>query len=787
MSSENHDTPDICGEPDAETAMHELKRARAAVVCERHQEAELLLAGLRRATDRTVAARANMLSARLWHRSNPDEAAEMLNNVAAIQYDNVDGLTASLLLELARTWSTIGRPRQAIAAYQLVLEGIKDSGRDVRNSAGISALALAHYRLGRLFAEEKNIDRAYNHWRSAFEANSEDVLPYAAFALASEIGDKLFPPERIESMYMHAVRCDHFVLSLRARYRLADFLAARRQYDSARAHLEIVRELGDRLYRQRAEWRLTYLAIQIATARKQRQFQSIASFRLRSSTLLWKDEKGPRVVIVGAGTGGRYLLEALKLDDGPRPTLVRGFVDDDLSKIPPLGYPMLGGIADLKNIIEREPTDEVLMAIPTAPGKKRLCVVKACREANVPLRNLPAMHALLLGWDKTQPTLANQLQPVSIEETIGDDWVLLDEEAVAWVQGARVLVIGASGIGAELCRRLAHGTAESIAVLDSDERALQQVSNEISSRYDYQWLTLIQRDWEDADLLQREMTDFKPSLVIHTGGLASETLLDRDPFHAADRDLSTSCAVMKAAGMALVPHVLFVSDIRAGHPDSTFGAIKALVEEAVLSEARKHPQSGCAIVRTIPPMGTSGSTTEQIAMQIASGRPVTIPSEQATARFVSVARTAELTLHIARMMAQDGLTGHLVLSAGSIEKIEDVASEMILLRERISNMNKRVMYDSQMPTEPIDLCGEPVRGQREILVLKDERSLNDDAVEVLADRLSTLRRCADETKTLPVLIRDFALIVREYLYASATGGDDPQAPAIPYQATPLSP
>ena len=103
------------------------------------------------------------------------------------------------------------------------------------------------------------------------------------------------------------------------------------------------------------------------------------------------------VLIVGAGDGGRLLLrEILRNPDlNLRPV---GFVDDDPRKQGvrvDRGLDVLGTTAELDHVLEDVEPDEVLIAIPSAPGTLRARVVMACRERGVAVRTMPTVFELL--------------------------------------------------------------------------------------------------------------------------------------------------------------------------------------------------------------------------------------------------------------------------------------------------------------------------------------------------------------------------------------------------------
>ncbi len=103
------------------------------------------------------------------------------------------------------------------------------------------------------------------------------------------------------------------------------------------------------------------------------------------------------VLIVGAGDGGRLLLRELMKNPelGYRPV---GFVDDDPRKQGmrvDRGLEVLGTTEELAEVLEDVEPDEVLIAVPSAPGTMRARVVSACRERGVPVRTMPTVFELL--------------------------------------------------------------------------------------------------------------------------------------------------------------------------------------------------------------------------------------------------------------------------------------------------------------------------------------------------------------------------------------------------------
>jgi FlaA1/EpsC-like NDP-sugar epimerase len=160
------------------------------------------------------------------------------------------------------------------------------------------------------------------------------------------------------------------------------------------------------------------------------------------------------VLIVGAGNGGQQVAVELRRNPELSSAPV-GFVDDDPRKrgMRIAGLKVLGSTADLPRVLDEAKPDEVILAIPSAPGELRLKVVTACRDRGIPVRTLPTTFELLSGG----VNLMRQVREVRVEDVLGRDPIRMEVDRVgAYVRGRVVLVTGAGGsIGAELCRQLA--------------------------------------------------------------------------------------------------------------------------------------------------------------------------------------------------------------------------------------------------------------------------------------------------------------------------------------------
>src|SRR4051795_3707323 len=185
----------------------------------------------------------------------------------------------------------------------------------------------------------------------------------------------------------------------------------------------------------------------------------IAGTRLLARTVIERPQaglvaRGKEVLIVGAGDAGQLMVREMQRNRQLHYTPI-GFVDDDPRKRGDRinGVKVLGTTDDLAHLLRDNKPDEVLIAIPSAPGAVRQKIVELCQREHVQVKTLPGLHELIAG----DLNLGAQIRPVQVEDVLGRQQVEVDVELVAaYVKDRVVLVTGAGGsIGAELSRQLA--------------------------------------------------------------------------------------------------------------------------------------------------------------------------------------------------------------------------------------------------------------------------------------------------------------------------------------------
>ena len=389
-----------------------------------------------------------------------------------------------------------------------------------------------------------------------------------------------------------------------------------------------------------------------------------------------RDARG--VLIVGAGDGGRLVLrEVLRNPQlGLSPL---GFVDDDprLRGVRVEGVKVLGDTdGDLPRILDEVEPEEVLIAIPSAPGTLRARVAHACRDRGVPVRTLPTVFELL----STGGELVRQVREVQIEDLLGREPVVMEVDRVgAYLTGEVVLVTGAGGsIGSELCRQISRVGPRRLVLLDHAEDNLFAIQRELEDERHVHPSTLaaVLADCREEERMREVFAEHRPTIVFHAAAYKHVGLTEINPVEAVRNNSQATRILARIAGQTQVTHFVLVSTDKAASPATVMGASKALAEFAVEAESQRFPETRYATVRFGNVLGSSGSVVPIFRRQIAKGGPVTVTDAKMTRYFMTIPEAVQLIIRSGSL----GKGGEIfVLDMGEPVSIMQLARDMIEL------------------------------------------------------------------------------------------------------------
>jgi FlaA1/EpsC-like NDP-sugar epimerase len=513
--------------------------------------------------------------------------------------DQIDEELLAVRIDVAHAFATVGQPSAAIdilsaadTAVRKLMRTLAPGDPDderLRRLRGVINLRLGQtQRVG----DRSSADAAY---RLASQHGSRSVAATAALDLGCMLEQHGGDGPDIEEQYRRAAESGDPIVAPLAMISLGDLLWRNTRRDAAKHWWGRALEIGGREIPARVERRLSRQwpadvstkrppppsgrpAAPVGELSPPTSLGRVASGRA-STYIAAADGDRVKVIVVGAGTGGHYLLPGLQFDYE-----VVGYVDDDPEITAVDDVPVLGPIDELGTLLQRHPSvGLVIFAIPTATGSTRRRVLQAVRQCRRRLLSLPSMFELMRGHP-----LVPQLRPMEVHETFGDVPWTVDRAAAALVRGRRVAIIGAgSWLGEELAHRVANGQARHLLLIDDVGGPLRRVLDELRELHD-----VIDCDAKIVDCAERlgleeVFATFKPEIVFHCGGLNHSPSEVLPLAHAARVNIVAADTVATVAKEHGASDLIVGSADRAAHRAVGFDMTKALAERVVLARATR--------------------------------------------------------------------------------------------------------------------------------------------------------------------------------------------------------
>ena len=405
--------------------------------------------------------------------------------------------------------------------------------------------------------------------------------------------------------------------------------------------------------------------------------------------------KNKRAIIIGAGDAGALVVRELQKSSQLNLTPV-GFLDDDPAKQKHAiyGVTVIGTVSDLPASIDLHHVDEVIIAIPSAPGQLVRMVNDVCRIKGVVSRTMPGIYELIGG-----KVNVSRLREVDITDLLRREPVRVNDEAVgATLAGKRVLVTGAGGsIGRELCRQIARRNPAELVLLGHGENSIFEILLELQNDYPELTLSPIIADIRDAGRLAQVFKQHQPQVVFHTAAHKHVPLMEANVVDAITNNILGTRNVVQAALDLNTERFVLISTDKAVRPSSIYGATKRLAEMIVLDAAR-NTKRAFTVVRFGNVLGSRGSIIPIFKNQIANGGPVTITHPDMYRFFMTIPEAVYLVLQAASM-ENGGET--FVLNMGEPVRILDLAEDLIRLSGLEPQRDIEISYTGIRPGEKL--------------------------------------------------------------------------------------
>jgi FlaA1/EpsC-like NDP-sugar epimerase len=450
-----------------------------------------------------------------------------------------------------------------------------------------------------------------------------------------------------------------------------------------------------------------------------------------------------RVLVVGAGDAGALVVREMQKNPA-LPLKPVCFLDDDESKQKQQihGIPVVGTLSDLARTVDIRRIEEVIIAIPSAPGRVVRQVAEVCRHKGVPFRTMPGIYELIGG-----KVNVSRLREVDITDLLRREPAHIDDHLIGeTLGGRRVLVTGAGGsIGRELCRQVARWGPSALILVGHGENSIFETLIDLEENFPALPVHPVIADVRDLDRLNVIFDNLQPQVVFHAAAHKHVPLMENNVEEAITNNVLGTRNIVEVSENYGVEKLVMISSDKAIRPTSIMGAAKRIAELIVLDTAHRS-NLRYSVVRFGNVLGSRGSVIPLFKRQIARGGPITITHPDMKRYFMTIPEAVHLVLQASSMGEGSEV---FVLNMGEQVRILDLAEDLIRLSGLEPGKDVEIVFTGIRPGEKLSeelwdkwAHYEPT-SHPDIVLLADEDLVGGEALAETVDELGHMARDGD--------------------------------------------
>ncbi len=396
------------------------------------------------------------------------------------------------------------------------------------------------------------------------------------------------------------------------------------------------------------------------------------------------------VLIYGAGSAGRQLLNSLENNIEMK---VVGFLDDnkEYHNQTILGQTIFSPLK-INELINFKNIDLVLLALPTISRKKRNEIIDYLNSKKIKVQTLPSIQDIVDG-----NVSVSDIKDLTIEDLLDRDQVKPNLELLSKnVYSKVVLVTGAGGsIGSELCRQIIKLKPKKLLLLELNEFALYQISEELKNQSQNLKIISLLANVQNSTRISEVFKNFKVDTVYHAAAYKHVPLVEENICEGVKNNVFGTYLIAKIAMQYNVSNFVLISSDKAVRATNIMGATKRLSEICVqaLYHDNLEKNTKFAIVRFGNVLQSSGSVIPKFKNQIRQGGPVTLTHPEVTRYFMTITEASQLVIQAGAMSESCEV---FVLDMGKSVKILDLIYKMIKLSGLTVKENKNLDGDIEI-------------------------------------------------------------------------------------------
>ncbi len=385
--------------------------------------------------------------------------------------------------------------------------------------------------------------------------------------------------------------------------------------------------------------------------------------------------KTKRAIIIGGGDAGRLLVDEISRNQTDFDLKIVCIIDDDKNRKGSRirGIPVYGNRSKIKEAAEKHHADEVIIAIPSASKNTISSIVKECQKTKCEIKILPSIY---LSMNQKTAKLATNIRPLSYEDFLGRDQVIVDSEEIRNnLKDQSILVTGGGGsIGSELCLKIAKCEPNRLIIFDIYENNAYDIQQELLSKYPDLNLCTIIGSVRDYDRVEKVFLEFHPDQIFHAAAHKHVPLMEVSPNEAVKNNCLGTLNVCKLAKKYKTKKFVLISTDKAVRPTNIMGATKRICEMIIQAYDKLTEDTEYVAVRFGNVLGSNGSVIPLFLKQIENGGAVTVTHKEVRRYFMTIPEAVGLVL-TASIFAEGGEI--FVLDMGEPVKIYDLAKKLI--------------------------------------------------------------------------------------------------------------
>ena len=468
-----------------------------------------------------------------------------------------------------------------------------------------------------------------------------------------------------------------------------------------------------------------------------------------------------RVMVIGAGSAGTMIVNEmlarreLKLN----PVVL---IDDSVYKQGKRisGIKVEGGRNQIQRLVKEKEIDTIILAIPTIKNSDKKEILEICKGCNCKIKIVPGIYEIIKG-----DASVSKVKDVSVEDLLGRDPVVLDNEGISDYLKDRVIIITGGGgtIGSELCRQIAVYKPKTLIIFDIYENNAYDIQNELKYKYPDLNLKVLIGSVRDKKRLQQVFRKYNVEVVFHAAAHKHVPLMEDSPQEAIKNNIFGTLNLAQVADEYNVKKFVLISTDKAVNPTNVMGATKRVCE-MIIQAMNYVSKTEFVAVRFGNVLGSNGSVIPLFKKQIENGGPLTLTHENIIRYFMLIPEAAQLVLQTGQF-AKGGEI--FILDMGKPVKIYDLAVDLIKLSGLEPNVDIDIKITGLRPGEK--LYEELLMSEEGLIKTKHNKihiaQPTFESMEKLNEKLNELKQLLDEDDN-EVIKKKMKTIVTTYKEAN---------------------